>query len=301
MFFKICSAIVPLFLSASVASAQVSLELKYSEGTKFAQQTDEKSSFLFDFAGMKYESNTNTFSVTTTTVDRRVTNGSLKLVEKVDPLQSETVIPGGVTQRFDSTNADKKADIPDLEPLLNSLRIRCLAVTVELDSKNNVTGVSLPNGEFEKLPDSAKEEFKAELLRKSVDRLRAYLPDEPVKMGDTWERSEAIVDSGHEMTFRTKYEYAGTVTQDGKVLDKIIGKALDVNYTIQAKPEVSITVENTKVTESESTYLFDRELGALVSRTSKVRIGGPMTIVTGGMTLVGIFEITMEEKAIRQK
>lgn len=102
------------------------------------------------------------------------------------------------------------------------------------------------------------------------------------------------------MSFRTKYEYEGTVEQDGETLDKITGKVFDVNYTINGNPMLQVTQSDLKVTSSEIIHLFNRKLGQAVSHTSKTHIVGPLTLVINGTTLPGKVDLTMEEKSERK-
>ena len=209
----------------------------------------------------------------------------------------------GASIQFDSANPDKKAAMEQLEPILDIFRaVLRLPVTVELDSDNQLKSVKLPEGEFEKLSEVAQSHFNPESLKKAVEQAMAYLPDGPVKKGDTWERSsESNLGSGQVMSFRTKYEYQGTVEQDGETLDKITGKAFDVNFAINGNPMLKVTKSELKVINSESTYLFNREKGYAASQSSKIQIAGPLTLVINGTTLPGKVDLTMEEKNTRQK
>jgi hypothetical protein len=103
------------------------------------------------------------------------------------------------------------------------------------------------------------------------------------------------------MSFRIKYEYAGTVEQDGKTLDKITGKAFEVSYTVNPNGQFQVTKSELKITDSNSTVLFDRERGHVDSLMSKFRIEGPLTLVINGTELPGKVDLTMESKSTRQK
>ncbi len=299
---KLCCLVIPFFLGTGIASAQVTLELKYPEGTKHLVHTEGMSNQKMTLAGMAIDTKSTSFGIATTTIGKRDADGLLKLEEKVESLQVELSLPGGLSLRFDSTNPGKKADIPQLEPVLDSCRSQCLPVTVELDAKNKIQSANLPEGEYEKLPESVREAFTTEVLKKGLERSLACLPDEPVKKGDRWERStELHLGEGQVMSFRTKFEYAGTLEQDGKTLDKITGKVFEVNYSAKANPAYQITKSDFKVIDSDGTYLFDREQGAVVLRSSKVQIGGTLTMVINGMELPGEVDLTMEEKVTRQK
>lgn len=298
-----CLAVLVATLGTTVAPAQVTLERKYMEGSKSVVHSDTKTTQTLTLAGMDLETKSSTFMVVNSTIGQRGADGTLKVEEKTNTLQSELTLPGGIMLQFDSANPDKKADNPMLEPILDIYRAMLrLPMTVELDAKNKIAEIKLPDGEYEKLPEAAKERFNPETRKKAAEQMHMYLPDGPVKMGDNWERShEANLGGGQIMSFRTKYEYAGTVEQDGRTLDKITGKSFEVGFSITGNAMLQVTKSDLKIAESATTILFDRELGAVASRTSKVQIVGPLTLVINGMELPGKVDLTIEEKNTRQK
>ena len=292
-----------LALCTGLASAEeVTLKAKFKEGSKVVAQRETKTTQTLTLAGMDIDTKSTTFIVSGTSIGERAADGTLKIEEKTESLQTEVTLPG-VSIQFDSANPDKKAAVEQLEPILDIFRaVLRLPITIELDANNQLKAVKLPEGEFEKLSEAAQSHFNPESLKKAVEQAMAYLPDGPVKKGDTWERSsESNLGSGQVMSFRTKYEYQGTVQQDGETLDKITGKAFDVNFAINGNPMLQVTKSDLKVINSESTYLFNREKGYAASQSSKIQIAGPLTLVINGTTLPGKVDLTMEEKNTRQK
>ena len=296
-------AVAGLMAGASVAHAQATLELKYPERTKSSTQTESVVNQTLTLAGNDILTKANTFTTSTSHIGTRAADGTLAIVEKVESLQSELDLNGTKLQ-FDSANPDKKADLPQLEPLLDLYRaVVKFPMTRTLEAKTNkLKSVTLPVGEFEKLGEAAKDRFSSEKLKMATEQALVFLPDGPVKVGDKWERAtEADLGGGQLMSFRTTYEYLGTVEQDGAKLDKIEGKAFEVSFAIVGNPMLQVTKSNLKIKESATTHLFDRERGHLVSKNAKVRIDGPITLVIGGMELEGKVDLTMEEKSTRQK
>jgi Family of unknown function (DUF6263) len=302
MFRRLTLSVVALALGSTIASAQVKLENKFAEESKSTVHRDTTTKQTLTLAGMDIDTKSSTFIVATSSTGKRAADGTLKIEEKIDTMQSEITIPGGLIQ-FDSANPDKKADNALLEPILDIFRsVYRNAVTVEVDAKNKITSVKLPDGEYEKLPDAAKDQLSPETLKKNIENVLQFLPDEPVKKGDTWERSsEQNLGSGQTMNFRTKYEYQGTIEKDGKTLDKITGKAFEVSFAINGNAMLQVTKSDLKILESESTFLFDRERGSVVSTSSRVQIAGPLTLVINAMEFPGKVDLTIEEKSSREK
>ena len=297
-------AVVVAFVltGAARAAAEVTLELKFPEESKATVQTEVTVDQTLTLGGADVVTKSSTFAKSTSSTGKRAEDGTLTVVDKTDVFQTELNINGTKIQ-FDSANPDKKADLPQLEPLLDIYRAVCkFPVTKVFDAKNKLISTNLPEGEFEKLNELAKLQFDPETMKKATQQLFAFLPDESVKEGTTWERStDTNLGSGQVMTFRTKYEYKGTVEQDGRTLDKIEGKAFEVSFAINGNPMIQLTKSDLKIKESSSTVLFDRERGHVVSRASKVRLDGPLTITINGMELAGKVDLTMEEKGTRQK
>ena len=291
-----------MIVMASVASAQVSLEVKYQDGTTYETQIDSKTTQTLTLAGMNLDTKSSTFIVSEGKVGTRNADGVLSIEEKMKTLQSELSTPGGMIQ-FDSANPDKKADNPLFEPLMDMFRsMYRIPVVRELDAKNKLVAIKLPEGEYEKLPDVVKDRYAPEALKKAGDQALNYLPDGPVKKGDQWERSaEVNLGAGQTMTFRTKYEYDGTVEKDGVVLDKIVGKSFDVSFAINGNPMFQLIKSDLKIIESASMYLFDRVRGHVVSHKSKTQIAGPLTLQINGMQFDGKVDLTIEESSSRQK
>lgn len=295
--------IIAVIAFTASASAQVSLKLRYSEGTKFTLQTEAKASHTLNVRGKDNDGSTTSFIVSTRSIGKRGADGSIKIEEKVNSLQTETTFPDGTKLAFDSANPDKAAPKPQLEQSLEFSRaISRLPIIVELDSHDKITSVKLPDGEYEKLPEGIKSQLSSETMMKQKEQAGDFLPDGPVKKGDTWERSsENNLGNGQLLKFRTRFEYAGTVEKAGASLDKITGKVFEVSYTITDNPVVQVTKSNLKVTESESTFLFNREGGYLVSKVSKVKINGLFTLVANNMEQEAKLDMRFEENVTRQK
>ena len=299
MLLKACFSWIAL---ASIASAQVTLQLKFPEGTTYETQTETKTTQTLTLAGMNIDTKTSAFIVSGATIGTRGANGVLKIEEKVRSMQTEMNLQG-TTLQFDSANPDKKADNPALEPILDMYRAMYrMGTTKEVDAKNKLTAIKLPEGEVDKLPEIARSRYSPEALKKAVEQTYHYLPDGPINKGDTWERSSEInLGAGQTMTFRIRFQYDGTVEQAGVTLDKITGKAFEVSFAINGNPTLNVVKNDLKIVDSASTYLFDRQKGWAVSHSSKTQIAGPLTLVINGTELESKLDLTIEEKTTRQK
>ncbi|MBS0202127.1 MAG: hypothetical protein JSS49_04445 [Planctomycetes bacterium] len=293
-----------LALACGPAFAQVQLDLKYPAGSTSKVETTAKTHQILTLAGMDIETKSNTFTTTIRKVGQPDENGLVSIEEKIDVLQTEVDLPGGNKLQFDSANPDTKADNPLLEPIMERLRVSFKTpVTVVVDSMNKIKEVKFPPGLADSVDASNKSLFDADKRKKAAEQGRGFLPTGAVKPGDSWEQSvDADIGSGQTLAFLLKYTYEGTVEQDGQQFDKITGKALTVNYSVDpANPAFQSPKSDLKITESNETILFDRQLGAVQQRTKKMRIEGTLTLVINGMELPGKLDLNTEENTKRQK
>jgi hypothetical protein len=293
-----------LSLACGSAFAQAKLELKYPPGVKSTSESTVTTHQILTIGGMDIETTSNTFSLTSKKIGQPDEDGTLSVLEKVDVLQTEVGLPGGIKIQFDSANPEKKADIPQLEPIMERLRVTFTTpVTTILDEKRKLKEVKFPDGVVESLDSSNKSLFDPVKRKKAAEQASGFLPSDAVKPGETWERAtEADFGGGQTMAFRTKYTYVGTVDQDGKTYDKIAGKVFEVSYSVDpSNAALQVTKSDLKVTESDATILFDRERGDVEQKTSKLRIQGPLTLNFNGMELEGKLDLTIEDKSKHQK
>ena len=227
MFRRFCFSVVALALSSTIASAQVKLEPKYPEGAKSVVHRDTTSKQTLTLAGMDIDTKSSTFIVATASIGKRAADGTLKIEEKVETLQSEISTPGGLIQ-FDSANPDKKADNALLEPILDIFRtVYRNPVTVELDAKNKITAVKLPEGEYEKLSDAAKGQLNPEEmagLKKWFSEFCNWLTTNPLGI------KEGQAANNHSMAYDvqlTRYSlFTGDLTTARRVINEYTSKRL---------------------------------------------------------------------------
>lgn len=293
-----------LSLACGTAFAQVKLELKYPPGAKSTTESSVTTNQILTLGGMDIETKSSTFSLASKTIGQPAEDGTLSVVEKVNVLQTEVGLPGGIKLQFDSANPEKKADIPQLEPLMERLRATFTTpVTTILDAERKLKEVRFPEGVAESVDASNKSLFDPVKRKKAAEQASGFLPTDAVKPGETWERAtEADFGGGQTMAFRTRYTYVGTVDQDGKTFDKITAKVFEVSYSVDpSNAALQVTKSDLKVTESDATILFDRERGDVDQKTNKLRIQGPLTLNFNGAELDGKLDLTIEDKSKLQK
>ena len=284
------------------AQAQVTLEHKYVEGTKQVVHTTMKIKQVATIAGSNQDTENDRFIISSIEVLKPDAEGNAVVAHKTDKLSATFKLPGGTTLIFDSDDANRKADNPALEPLLDLLRAAAkLRSTTVHDKSGKVIRIEGLDKAAEGLPDALKSEFDAERIKKVANQELESLPSKPVKKGDTWStNSELGLGGGQLMKFSTEYKYVGEVQEGGKTLHKIESKTLTVTYTLENNPNVRVSKSELSPKESGSVMLFDANAGQVHSVKGKVQIVGAFELDAGGMALPGKLDLTIESEIVRQ-
>jgi hypothetical protein len=291
-----------------VASGQVKLEYKVPEGTTRQSKTTAKTHQVMTINGMDIETDGEEEGVARSAIGARKADGTIPIEITLDSVKTKIAIAGNEFS-IDSADKDAKIDNPQLAFLVDVFKaLRGSSYTVVLDSKNNVKFVEGTEKNLQKVADlppmaaaALKGRFDVERIKSEYDQSHANLPDGLVREGEPWERTESSsIGGGQTLTFKRRYEYKGTVQKDGKTLDKIAVKALDVTYKQDANADLpaKVTKSDLKVDSSEGTILFDREAGMIVERADKTRIKGDMTmdITAANMEFPVKLDLTLDSK-----
>ncbi|MGQ0633021.1 MAG: DUF6263 family protein [Planctomycetaceae bacterium] len=282
----------------SLVPAQVKLERKLSPGTRTIETTTRVNQKL-TIAGME----TDTSSETRTTVSRATSRpdnaGQVRVVEKVGSLQI-TMRVMGTDYTFDSANPDKSGDSPFemFRPVHKGQATR--TTTTVFDKDGSIVTIEFDQDVLGNLPEEVKKIVASQLdvqkLKESVNEQLKSIPSDPIKTGDTWERTQKVnLGAGQVMTFSTKYTYEGEVEQNGRKLDRITAKTTAVDLALQDSPlPFTLKSSDLKPAASKQEILFDRELGMTVETTSLVQVVGQITFAVGDQEVPSTLDLTME-------
>ncbi|MBM4074915.1 MAG: hypothetical protein FJ267_04650 [Planctomycetes bacterium] len=117
----LCTVLAGLLFAMDSVQAQVTLATKYVEGSQSTTLVEKKVDQRLTLGGQEIPTASLTILTTTSTVGNRTNDMTLSVVDKVNSIQSEINL-GGIKLQFSSANPDKKADLPQLEPILDVLR-----------------------------------------------------------------------------------------------------------------------------------------------------------------------------------
>lgn len=294
-----------LLCAASLASAaEVTLKLKYPPNSTRTVQLEQKSEQILTIGPQDVETKSSTFIVQKQTIGPKLPNGSVEIVEKVEVLQNELNLPGGLTFQFDSANPDKAASNPLLEPVAKLMRVSLKTpATVVIDAEGKLSAVKIPEAAINEVDEDFRSMLDPEKRTKAAKKALEYLPSKPVKPGETWEHTvDADLGGGQTLTITSTLTYQGEVDVNGKKLHKIVSKPKDVSYFMDpnAKSPLKVTNSELKPTEGAGEILFDVNEGDIVQRQSSMRIQGKLTLDFGGQQLPGKLDLKLSDKTTRQ-
>ena len=296
--------VTALLTGPAIATAEVKLEFKYTPETTSTTHAETSSKQVLTLAGMDLETSVSQFVISTSTIGRRNADGTLAIVEKIDKLQSNLSLPGGLKLMFDSGDPGRKADNPLLEPLLDVFRVAAKSKTTTLfDNANRIQSIEFSDNPADKVGDDYKSHFDPEKRKKSAENERSILTDKAVKPGDAWTHtSESDLGGGQLLTLESRYEYLGTAEKSGKTFDKISTKSTSVTYAMDPNSNSPLKIKSSelKITASEGTILFDRDKGEVVESISKLKIEGELKAEISGKELPGKLSLTIESKSSLQ-
>jgi len=297
------SASVALLI-ASAAEAQVVLKLKHQPNTQQIFNVENTSKQILTLNGMDIETKTVQFIIAESSVGPRGNNGSLRVTERIKKLQQEITAPG-IKLSFDSSNPGKKAPLPQLEPVLDLLRVISKSrYTFVYDKSDKLQKVEGADKALEDLnPEVRKSlatQLGAEALIKQKKNQSGRIVAKAIRKGEQWQHSTVQqLEAGQELTVKRQYTYTGTVTRGENTLHRITTKALEVTLT-QDPPEGSptkITASKLKIAKGAGEILIDLENGLIVSESDSTQITGTLTLHINGVSFDGSLDLTIASKA----
>jgi hypothetical protein len=290
---------------SQTARAQVKLEYKFPEGKKLTYKTSWNPSQTLTLANQEIQSNERKTVVWTQRTGKRRGDATLPVAVKVESLKTTLRLQGGIDLTYDSSKPGGKIDEPDFAPLGDLYKLESqVAYTVVLDGQNKVKaieGTEALRDKAARLDPIAQEQVRSLIeagpLKAQFEQEHRFLPDGPVKPGESWERTETVEYGGPPLTIRKKYEYAGTEKRGKQSLDKITIKVLEVKCPPQDPKSplpLKATKSDLKVESSEGTILFDREAGCLVESRVRFKVKGNITFSGEGSDTSGPIDLTVQ-------
>jgi hypothetical protein len=256
---------------ATTAQQPVELKWKFGPNDKLTLETVSHLKQSIKAGGQEMKQELDVTTLSSYTVTKKDQDGTV-LEQKIE--SQKATAPGGAT--------------PAAAGLLAQMQGSTLRIT--LDAKMKVAKLEGYDDMIKKVAGddpSAKRSVQAmipeETLRRSVEEAFAFLPDEPVRQGQKWERPLTITLGPLGMlTVKHVYSYEGPVSVQGRTLHKMT----DAPTVTYAPPPGSagvlpfqITKGEVKTEQASGTLLFDTTAGKLVRSEMTMKLKGTLTIV----------------------
>jgi hypothetical protein len=137
------------------------------------------------------------------------------------------------------------------------------------------------------------------MKRSAREALAMFLPDKPVKTGDTWEKKvETPLGPLGSMTVTNHYKYDGKGKLDDKEYEKI-SFVSDVKYQpskAEGSAPFQILKGDLKAQDARGTVYFDTTAGRLVQQDSEMNLKGNLTLSVAGQNLDAEVDQTQKTK-----
>ncbi|TVS15398.1 MAG: hypothetical protein EA424_16225 [Planctomycetaceae bacterium] len=152
-------------------------------------------------------------------------SGKIAIEQKIERLVLQSTEADGRTWKFDTASPDPPP--PELRELADALRpLIGSRLTIVLDPRGQVQDVQR-DAETDRLladvPTAAR--WKNLLTRDGMQQMLRQalgpLPDQPVVSGDRWQQVRTLQTPLGQITLIDRFEYRGTVTEQGRELDRI--------------------------------------------------------------------------------
>jgi hypothetical protein len=190
--------------------------------------------------------------------------------------------------------------IPGLGDIGN--RLKGITITATLDENFTVKKVDGYDkfaekiaGDDENLQKMLKQQFSEATVGQFFSQVFAFAPEKPVKVGDTWDRSDKMQAGGFDATVKQKFKLA-------EVNDGIakIGLTMDMDFkagdSLPGLPEgVKLDKFDMKAEKFGGTLLFDTKAGRVSENTYEGLMNGEMTISAGGNKVDMTMKIKMKQ------
>ena len=298
----LCAAI--LAASSATAFAQVSLQPRLNENTKFRTTIEVSTDQTLTLAGMPLETKVRQFIVTNDEIGAKQADDKVQMTGRMETFQIEMKLPGGIELNFDAGNPTTDAPIPQLTPILKMFdAMSSSTYETTFSGPGKIESIKLKGDKFDALDDALKQELSSEKMKQEASQALARLPSGPVQKGDTWDRTETSnLGSGQTFEMERTFEYLGTVTEGGRELDRIGIRTKSVTYNIEPNPGLPVELKSSdlNIAKSGGEFLFDRKLGAIVRTTDSFTVEGKLTLVAAGNELAGELSLTISSKSSRE-
>ena len=227
--------------SSQAAQAQVKLEYKFPEGKKLTYKTTTKMHQVLTINGMEIPTDVEQTVVVVADVGKRrgrfdpADRGEGRIAPRGVGAprrhQCDLRLEASPTPRSRTRSSPSWATCSSW-PARPPTRSCSMARTRSRRSRGPRSCWRRPTSSTRRREALIRGQLESDKLKTEFEQAHRNLPDVLARPGEPWERTETLeVGGGQTLSFRKKYEYAGTEKKGDKTLDKITSKVIEVKYT----------------------------------------------------------------------
>lgn len=294
-----------LLAGPTLATAQeVELTPQYEKGGKLVYDSETVMNQTLTLGRMNNETSVTAFEQRSFEVLDKTDSGTK--IKISTPKMQFDLTAAGASLSFDSENPDRQPENALLAPLIEVLKVVSkMEITADVNNSREIDIVKVEAEGLDSLPDQFKSSFEKDRLKSQLEQEFKRYPEDKVKPGDTWTRSEIFdAGQGQYFAFTTTYKYEGRVTEKGQTYDKITSTYTNPKFDIEAGSPLPLTVKSNELSMkgSEGTMLLDPESHHIVKMESKAVYKGKLVFVltANNMELPGELDLTVEAKLNRK-
>jgi hypothetical protein len=285
--------VLVLALTALPARGQVQLEWKLKEGDTFFLQTQSKFVQVLELPGKDVGKEIKQEINQTTLLQFRIE----KKDEKTGALTVRETVEGLMVKAATGANAaDEK-----IQGATFTFTLSPPKMAVE-NFQGYADFIKKISGDDPATAKTMKAILSEDLMKVSAKEAFAFLPEKPVKEGDTWGADRTVkvpIGPLGTMDVVNTYKYEGKGKLGDKEYDKITFTTA-VAYTASKEDAglaFKVTKGELKTEGAKGTIYFDREAGRLVQYEMELKMTGQMTLVINNVPLET--KISKQEQSVK--
>lgn len=297
---------IPLFLLTPALQAQVDLSTKLPENTTQQFSLNKKVEQTLTINGNDISSAIEEHALLEASYGERK-DGLLPIEYRYAAWQADIDVNGDKLH-FDAANPDQDAGDSAIAVVLDGYRqMAKLPFQLTVDENGRVSDFQGWDKILDGLHDKSKalheQMFEGRYLRELWTAEMQRMPDQPVKVDDTWQREfEYRFHGGQSFTLTTKFRYLGQVEGIGRKLEKVEMRTTDVQYHMNAAADAVLIVSDSdlKVSDAKGEVLFDPAKRQVVQIKESFRIQGDLTftVTASDKELPGKLNLHLESEQL---
>ncbi len=258
-----CLAFIVAQVSACLCNAQVQMDWKLKEGTRWRVEVVQSIRTETQRGERRDAISMETAMEMQWIVDRVDADGSMHLTQTYQRFRLKSSSPDAEPVAYDSASSREPAD--ELKPIARMMRpLIGMRYQVVLSQRGEIASVERPSETESLLGDlPAMSRWKKMLTKDGIDRVLrqslGVLPESAVEVGDRWTSTQQVDSPFGALTIETSYRYEGSQRREQRTLQHIRA----VIETTVAGEGAAVPLADKLQSKQQAVYYFDTARGCL--------------------------------------